>query len=106
MRGRLAGEPDEKPVDAIVQVNATARTTGGRLSPGKVNLEIGARTVRFEIPADYQALKAADPALAFEWRLAIREICEAYFAAGYVLMDFIYRRTPEGGRSYYILEAG
>ena len=102
---RLAGDPGKQPLDPVVQVNATARTAKGYLMPGTVNSEIDARTIRFEIPADYQALKAADPALALEWRLAVRRICEHYFAAGYVVVDFYHQRTQGGGRSYYVLEA-
>jgi predicted GNAT superfamily acetyltransferase len=103
---RLAGLSNEQPVEAIVQVNATARTSGGRLVPGRVHLGIDARAIRVEIPANYQALKASDPALALEWRLAVREISEAYFSAGYAVVDFVHRRTRGGGRSHYVLEAG
>ena len=105
VRQRLAGEPSKRTADAIAQVNATARTVGGHLTPGRVKLGINAPTVRFEIPPDIQALKAADPALALEWRLAVRGICEAYFAAGYAVVDCHHRRTRDGGRSYYILAA-
>ncbi len=105
VRQCLADDSPRRLVDSIVQVNATARTAEGHRTPGRVNLGINARTVRFEIPADYQSLKAADPALALEWRLAVRGICEAYFTAGYAVVDFYHRRTRDGGRSYYILEA-
>ena len=105
VRQRLADDSPRRLADSIVQVNATALTAEGHRTPGRVNLGINARTVRFEIPADYQSLKAADPALALEWRLTVRGICEAYFAAGYAVVDFCHRRTRDGGRSYYILEA-
>ena len=106
VRRCLAGDTGERSWDTIVQVNTTQRTTGGRLLPGKLNLGSAAPLVRFEIPANYQALKAADPVLALEWRLAVREISEAYFATGYMAVDFIYDRTRGGGRSYYVLKAG
>ena len=104
VHSRLVGLSGTQSADAFVQVNTTTRTTGGNLAPGKVNLEIDARAIRFEIPANYQALKVADAALALEWRLAVRGISEAYFAAGYTVTDFRHQHTPDGGRSYYVLE--
>ena len=105
VRQCLAGDSGGRLADPIVQVNATAHTAGGYLTPGAICLKENARTIRFEIPADYQALKADDPALALEWRLAVRRISEAYFASGYVVADFSHCRTQEGERSYYILQA-
>ena len=89
----------------LFPVNATAHTAEGYLTPGAICLKENTRTIRFEIPADYQALKADDPALALEWRLAVRRISEAYFAAGYTVADFFHCRTRDGERSYYILQA-
>ena len=106
VRRRLAGVSSRRLLDGSVQVNETARTSAGHLVPGRANLELDAPAIRFEIPADYQALKAADPAVALEWRLAVRGISEAYFAAGYTIVDFAHHRTPDGGHSYYVLEAG
>lgn len=105
VRRRLAGDTGRRSAIRIVQVNGTVRTARGFLMPSTVDLEVHERTIQFEIPADYQALKAADPALALEWRLAVRRISEAYFAAGYVVVDFDHRRMADGGRSYYILQA-
>jgi chorismate synthase len=105
VRQCLAGDSGRRLADPVVQVNATARTSEGYLTPGAICLKENARTIRSEIPADYQALKADDPALALEWRLAVRRISEAYFAAGYVVADFSHCRTQEGERSYYILQA-
>ncbi len=105
VRQCLAGDLGRRLAAPIVQVNATARTAEGYLMPGAICLKENARTIRFEIPTDYQALKADAPALALEWRLAVRRISEAYFAAGYVVADFLHCRTQEGERSYYILQA-
>lgn len=104
VRQRLAGDSVRQLADPVVQVNATARTAEGYLMPGAISLNENARMIRFEIPADFQVLKAAAPALALEWRLAVRRISEAYFAAGYTVVDFCHHRTHEGGRSYYILQ--
>ena len=101
----LAGDPGRRLEDSIPQVNTTACTPQGYLVPGEVNLKEHARTIRFEIPPDYQALKAAAPALALEWRLAVRRTSEAYFAAGYTVVDFLHRRTQDGERSFYVLQA-
>ncbi|HUG40312.1 MAG TPA: GNAT family N-acetyltransferase [Longimicrobiales bacterium] len=52
--------------------------------PGGLRPEPGAPRVRVAIPADIQALKAADPALAGAWRRSVREGLEWAFGAGYV----------------------
>jgi predicted GNAT superfamily acetyltransferase len=58
-----------------------------------------------EIPADFQALKAADLKLALEWRLHTRSIFEALFNAGYLVTDFVNSTNPPN-RSYYVLVHG
>ncbi len=55
--------------------------------------------VLVEIPADFLALKAADPALALRWRLAARGAFAARFAQGYVVTDFV----RDAGRAVYVL---
>jgi predicted GNAT superfamily acetyltransferase len=55
-----------------------------------------------EIPSDFPGLKAADLALARDWRFFGREIFEASFAAGYLATDFVHDR----GRSFYVLTHG
>jgi predicted GNAT superfamily acetyltransferase len=62
--------------------------------------------IQVEIPADYQAIKSADPGLAMEWRMVTREIFEASFSAGYVVVDFVSHQTGEGLRSFYVLCSG
>jgi predicted GNAT superfamily acetyltransferase len=58
-----------------------------------------------EIPADFPALKAANPELALEWRLHTRQVFEQLFEAGYLATDFISGRDfPR--RSYYVLSYG
>jgi predicted GNAT superfamily acetyltransferase len=58
-----------------------------------------------EIPADFLALKAADPALALEWRLHTRSLLEEIFAIGYLVTDFIYLPGSQA-RSFYVLSHG
>ncbi|MCB8920784.1 MAG: hypothetical protein H6662_04295 [Ardenticatenaceae bacterium] len=54
-----------------------------------------------EIPADIQAIKQQDFALAQQWRLHTRTLFTQFFAAGYVVTDFF--STPSPLRSFYVL---
>jgi predicted GNAT superfamily acetyltransferase len=47
-----------------------------------------------EVPADFLALKAAEPELALRWRMQIRAVFGALFAQGYLATDFVYAREP------------
>jgi predicted GNAT superfamily acetyltransferase len=88
------------------QVNVTTVGADGLLRPSVYNLSIAAEDVVVEIPADLQGIKAADMALAAEWRMHTREIFEHYFDAGYVMTEFI-SEVKEGSRhSYYVLKKG
>lgn len=53
-----------------------------------------------EIPANFQAIKAADFKLARAWRQHVRELFEKAFASNYTVVDLL----VEDGRSYYLLE--
>jgi len=55
-----------------------------------------------EIPADFQAIKRADNALAKAWRQHLRSICEAAFASGYTVIDCVHEAGPRP-RSYYVM---
>ncbi len=59
-----------------------------------------------EIPADFLALKAADFALARDWRFFSREVFETAFAAGYLVTDFLFERRNQQPRSLYVLTHG
>ena len=57
-----------------------------------------------EIPADIQALKAADMALARQWRQHTRQLFEYYFAANFAVTDFVFQPEANGrSRSFYLL---
>ena len=58
---------------------------------------------RVEFPSDFQAIRRADPDLALAWRLQIRSICEAAFARGYSVIDYVYE-PGSPARSYYVLQ--
>lgn len=90
---------------AVFGANVPTRTPGGLLMPGSLALETGAPVVQVEIPTDFQAIKAADPGLALEWRLAMRQVFETYFATGYTVVDFLSRVTGLGRQCFYVLRA-
>lgn len=52
------------------------------------------------VPADFQAIKAADPGLARAWRAHTRAVFEAAFASGYAATDLL----MEGEARFYLLE--
>jgi predicted GNAT superfamily acetyltransferase len=59
-------------------------------------------TVALAIPTDFQALRAADPALASAWRYATRDAFECLFASGYTVVNF----ARQVGYGRYLLEQG
>jgi predicted GNAT superfamily acetyltransferase len=58
-----------------------------------------------EIPADFPALKTADPALVLKWRTSTRKLFEDLFARGYIVTDFVHE-SGERPRSFYVLSHG
>ena len=62
--------------------------------------------VLVEIPPDFQALKAADLALARTWRGHSRSLFEALFHQGYLVTDFVFLRGETSPRAYYVLLQG
>jgi len=64
-----------------------------------------ARLWLVEIPTDFLALKAIDPALALTWRLATRQVFESLFEHGFVVTDFVYQPGPQP-RAAYVLSRG
>jgi predicted GNAT superfamily acetyltransferase len=67
--------------------------------------EFEAMIVMVEIPADFQAMKAANIDLAREWRLHTRHIFEHLFEDGYLVTDFVHL-PGTNPRSYYVLSHG
>jgi predicted GNAT superfamily acetyltransferase len=58
-----------------------------------------------EIPADFQALRAADMDLALAWRLYTRNLMLNLFDQGYLVTDFVYL-SDSYPRSFYVLSHG
>ncbi len=63
--------------------------------------------VLVEIPADYNALKAMNRALAVQWRERTRQTFERAFELGYVACDAIRKNDRDGrARAFYLLKKG
>jgi len=87
-------------------LNSTSVDTRGLSQPAEaVRGHDQQPIVLVEIPEDFNALKRADPALAFAWRMHIRGIFEDLFAAGYLATDFIHQPDTYS-RSFYVLVNG
>ncbi|MEW5870113.1 MAG: hypothetical protein AB1894_12615 [Chloroflexota bacterium] len=76
-----------------------------RPSAGEIEIPPDAALLLVEIPADFQALRAADPSLASEWRLHTRHLFERLFERGYLVTDFVHLPGTYP-RSFYVLSDG
>ena len=74
--------------------------SGDPARPAQTSLPLEGERLLIQIPADFQAMKAADIELARAWRLHTRDLFEAAFAGGYVVTDLLFER----GQSCYLLE--
>jgi len=83
-------------------IYATHTDASGWVRPPEHFAPLEGRLLLAEIPADFDALKSADFALARDWRFFSREVFETAFAAGYIVTDFV----REGDRSFYVLSNG
>jgi predicted GNAT superfamily acetyltransferase len=86
-------------------VTVTRRADGWPV-PGTSDLTHHTPLLALEIPSDFQVLKAADSALALDWRMALREAFEHYFAAGYTATECLFDQSSGYKRSVYLLETG
>jgi predicted GNAT superfamily acetyltransferase len=82
------------------------RRADGLLVPEEYDLTSHQPTLALEIPSDFQALKAADSALALRWRLATQALFEHYFEAGYTATECVFDQSGDYRRNVYILETG
>jgi predicted GNAT superfamily acetyltransferase len=87
-------------VAAAPLVNPSRGEPGG-LRPGDADLEVEARRLLVEIPANFQEMQGSEPALATAWRLHTREIFQAYLPRGYRVVDFFL--SDASGRGHYLL---
>jgi predicted GNAT superfamily acetyltransferase len=108
---RLAGA--RKPLDlahflsaGAEKVNACSLNQQGFIYPSS-DVEYPEGTLALvEIPADIQAIRKADPALAQAWREHTRDIFTHMFKHGYLVTDFVYLSGETYPRSYYLLAYG
>ena len=70
----------------------------------QTQLDLETTPLQLEIPADLHRLKAADLALAFDWRLKVRQAFEAYFDQGYLATNFSSTFEQGERRNSYLLE--
>jgi predicted GNAT superfamily acetyltransferase len=90
----------------ITRLNETHLEPAGLITPLPTEISVSSEPLLLlEIPADFPAIKKADPALAFEWRMHTRTIFQEVFAAGYLVTDFIFLSGSQA-RSYYVLSYG
>lgn len=78
-----------------------SRSEGGRLRPGNADLELDARRILVEVPANFQEMQRSDPQLAAAWRRQTREIFRTYLAKGYRVVDLFL--SDASGRGHYLL---
>ena len=105
---RLGGAPGDRPrladlsAAGAVWLNPPGPDGGPQPPEPSSSVVETNTTVLFEVPADFLALKAADPVLALRWRLGTRAAFQALFRQGYAVTDFVYEpgSTP---RAVYVL---
>ena len=84
-------------------LNPTSAGPAGLPLPASLIQAEAGNVALIEIPADIQAIKAADIGLARAWRLHSRELFEGAFASGYWVTDFFYEPVEGRLRSFYAL---
>lgn len=102
---RLRGEPGGAGLSGLRSAGVlilNAFSLEGFPHPPDDVLPMQGERFMIQIPADFQAIRTADMALAGAWRAHSRALFEAGFAAGYSAVDVLY----EGGRSCYLLGRG
>jgi predicted GNAT superfamily acetyltransferase len=78
-------------------VNTTSMSGNWRVNQS-LNLSLEDRRLWVEIPMGFTEMQQQTPEVAFEWRLKMREVFQAYFSRGYRAVDFELRREQGVGR--------
>jgi len=81
-------------------------SSGGLIRPPEHVPPFDDRLLLAEIPADFLALKEKDFPLARDWRFFTRELFETAFAKGFIVTDFVFDKTENISRGFYILTHG
>jgi len=105
----LAGEGEPRSLDEALErgarlVNRVVPGSGGLPAPAGWTPDLEAEMLLVEIPPSIQAIKEADMGQARAWRMETRAIFEHYFGAGYVATQFIFHKTADEQRSFYVLQ--
>ncbi len=87
-------------------LNPTSVGPEGLVRPAERVLPAAGSLALIEIPADFQAIKTQDLALARAWRAHSRALFEAAFAGGYWVTDFFFETVRGRPRSFYALSRG
>jgi len=88
--------------EGAVVLNPGRVRADGWVEPGRVRSPEGERLL-VEIPSRIQAIKAVSLDLALDWRLNVRQACEAAFDAGYTARDVVRAEVDGIPRVYYLL---
>lgn len=105
---RLSGERGDLRLPQYLEaetpiLNPTTAGSDGWPQPAERVLPAGGSLALLEIPLDYPALAAADPALAGRWRQGVRAIMLGMFSRGYVITDFLRAHHEDRERAFYLL---
>ena len=100
---RAAGRGIERQADDSRVANVCGGM-GAERHIESVNLALDVPEVQVEIPIDIQAIKQTSLSLALDWRLATRQIFEAYFQRGYCAVDLARVGTGDAQQNFYILK--
>lgn len=98
-----AAKPAPLPALPAVRLNDVRRQAGLPVS-SEPRRELDAPRLLLELPADWDAVCAADRGLALEWQDVVRRALQAAFARGYAAVDLA---PGSGGRGpAYVLDRG
>lgn len=86
---------------ASLQILTATKVGPGIRKPDQPTLHLDGTPIALPLPDDVTALRKNDSQLLIDWRLFQREVFEAAFGAGYLLVDCI---QIEGSGWHYILE--
>ena len=100
--GRRAAGQAPEPVDLDSPIVNPCTGEGAVRQIAAVDLDAAGPVLRVEIPADIQAVRQADMALAMDWRLKTRQIFETYFERGFCAVNLV---RAENSRNYYVLRS-
>lgn len=101
--GAREGGPVLAARDAEVRDAPAALTTaaaGSWITCGPVRTDLDARRLCVPVPPDFTGMQQQAPGAALAWRMAVRDVFQAYFARGYRAVDFF--RDQDGGGSYLL----